>query len=421
MFKFLHAADIHLDSPLRGLDRYPECPSEQVRGATRQALDNLVALAIDEKVAFVLIAGDLYDGDWKDHQTGLWLVGRMARLREAGIHVYLIQGNHDAQNKMTRKLRFPENVASLSVDRPETRLLRDLDVAIHGQGFASMAVLDDLASHYPPAVSGCFNVAMLHTSINGREGHDRYAPCTVESLRTKNYGYWALGHIHKRETLDQADATIAFSGNIQGRHIREEGPKGCLVVTVNERRVVSTEFRALDVLRWETHRVDASELTHADDVSQQFQEELPDLIDQADDRFLALRVEVIGETSGHESIVSEMEQIAQDVRSTAIDRGKGRVWVEKVKIRTRAPRASLDRTVDGPLLEIDRLLRELKEDDRKLVEFARRELGELAKKLPPELKSSDAINLDGPEWFRGLLDEVRPLLAGHFDVLGRGR
>jgi hypothetical protein len=116
-----------------------------------------------------------------------------------------------------------------------------------------------------------------------------------------------------------------------------------------------------------------------------------------------------------------MEQIAQDVRSTAIDRGKGRVWVEKVKIRTRAPRASLDRTVDGPLLEIDRLLRELKEDDRKLVEFARRELGELAKKLPPELKSSDAINLDGPEWFRGLLDEVRPLLAGHFDVLGRGR
>ena len=101
MFKFLHAADIHLDSPLKGLDRYEGCPSDEIRGATRRALDNLVKLAIEEEVAFVLIAGDVYDGDWKDHNTGLWFVRQMARLRDARIPVFLIRGNHDAQNKMT--------------------------------------------------------------------------------------------------------------------------------------------------------------------------------------------------------------------------------------------------------------------------------------------------------------------------------
>src|SRR5579871_3194987 len=102
MFKFLHAADVHLDSPLRGLEQYESAPVERIRQATRRALENLVRLAIEEKVAFVLLAGDLYDGDWRDYQTGLFLAKQMGRLREAGIRVFLISGNHDAENKMTR-------------------------------------------------------------------------------------------------------------------------------------------------------------------------------------------------------------------------------------------------------------------------------------------------------------------------------
>src|SRR6185312_5708311 len=213
MFKFLPAADIHLDSPLRGLDRYEGCPSEEIRGATRRALDNMVRLAVEEKVAFVLIAGDVYDGDWKDHNTGLWFVRRMAELRDSGIRVFLIRGNHDAKNRMTRDLRLPDNVTSLDVNRPQTCHLDDVPVAIHGQGFASQAVTDDLAANYPAADPGCFNVGMLHTSVHGREGHDRYAPCTVEALRAKNYGYWALGHVHTREVLDAREGPIVFPGN----------------------------------------------------------------------------------------------------------------------------------------------------------------------------------------------------------------
>src|SRR6202011_3159455 len=136
MFKFLHAADIHLDSPLKGLERYEGAPVEQIRKATRRALENLVQLAVMEKVDFVLIAGDLYDGDWKDYNTGLFFLAQMARLRSAEIKVFILSGNHDAANQLTKHLRPPENVRFLSDRKPETVRLDEIGVAIHGQGFA---------------------------------------------------------------------------------------------------------------------------------------------------------------------------------------------------------------------------------------------------------------------------------------------
>ncbi|HEX6862914.1 MAG TPA: DNA repair exonuclease, partial [Thermoanaerobaculia bacterium] len=191
MFKFLHAADVHLDSPLKGLERYEGAPADEIRGATRRAFDNLVDLAIEEEAAFLLLAGDLYDGDWKDYNTGLFFVSRMRRLEEAGIPVFLISGNHDAASQITRVLRPPGNVKVLATKRPETILLDGLEVAIHGQGFASQSVSEDLAAAYPDAVPQLFNVGLLHTSLDGRPGHASYAPCTLPGLRSKGYQYWA--------------------------------------------------------------------------------------------------------------------------------------------------------------------------------------------------------------------------------------
>ncbi len=209
MLTFLHAADIHLDSPLRGLQRYEGAPADEIRQATRRALENLVQLAIDQSVAFVLIAGDLYDGDWKDHCTGLFFVSQMVRLREANIPVIVIAGNHDAMNKMTRTLPLPENVHMLDHKRPETIHLEALGVAIHGQSFATQAVLEDLSATYPSAVGGQLNIGLLHTCATGREGHAAYAPCTIPGLVAKQYDYWALGHVHGFEVLHR----IVISGN----------------------------------------------------------------------------------------------------------------------------------------------------------------------------------------------------------------
>jgi len=135
---FIHAADIHLDSPLRGLERYEGAPIEAVRGAARAAFARMIDLAIEQRAAFILLAGDLYDGDWKDYNTGLFIAAQMARLDQAGIPVVLISGNHDAANRMTRQLRLPANVHRLPDARPGTD---QGDGKIHGNGGLAHATL----------------------------------------------------------------------------------------------------------------------------------------------------------------------------------------------------------------------------------------------------------------------------------------
>ena len=213
--KFIHAADIHLDSALHGLERYEGAPVDEIRSATRRAFDNLVDLAIDEEVQFVLLVGDLYDGDWKDYNTGLYFVDRMHRLREAGIRVFVVAGNHDAASQITKHLRLPENVTLFSTKHPEQAVLDDLDVAIYGQGFATRAVTDDISQAYPQGDPQLFNIGLLHTCLDGKPGHEPYAPCTIDGLRSKGYQYWALGHVHKREVISE-EPWIVFPGNIQG-------------------------------------------------------------------------------------------------------------------------------------------------------------------------------------------------------------
>ncbi len=195
--RFSSRADVHLDSPLKGLERYENAPVERMRGATRRAFERLINLAIEKHVDFVVIAGDLYDGDCRDYNTGLYLTKQLGRLREEKIPVIIIAGNHDAANKMTRVLRLPENVRILGHDRPETVRVTDLDVVIHGQSFAKAAVTENLAAAYPPPQPGCINIGFLHTGLGGMGGHERYAPCTLQELRYRRYDYWALGHIHK--------------------------------------------------------------------------------------------------------------------------------------------------------------------------------------------------------------------------------
>ena len=162
MFTFIHASDIHLDSPHKGLSRYEGAPAERIRSATREALKNLVQTAIDENAAFVIIAGDVFDGDWKDYNTGLFFAGQMSRLRESGIKVFLLSGNHDAASKITRTLKMPDNVHHFSTKRPETVTLEALGVALHGQGFSRPDVTENLAAKYPLAVHGLYNIGVLH-------------------------------------------------------------------------------------------------------------------------------------------------------------------------------------------------------------------------------------------------------------------
>jgi exonuclease SbcD len=411
MFTFLHAADIHLDSPLKGLQRYEGAPIDEIRGATRQALSNLVRLAIDQGVNFVLIAGDLYDGDWRDHRTGLFFVSEMSRLRDAGIPVFLISGNHDAANRMTRSLRLPENVFRFSTKKPETRSLDDLGVSIHGQGFDTPSCSENLAQAYPRPIPAHFNIGVLHTSAAGSLAHATYAECGYDDLRGKQYDYWALGHIHQRGSV-WGDQRIHFSGNIQGRHIRETGAKGCLLVTVDDRHEADIRFEPLDVLRWEQCLVDAS---HADDpyaVVENTTRTLAGLVAASGGRPIAARIEVTGGCRAHERLVSEHDRWTNEIRAAVHDLGRGNVWIEKVKLQT-SPAHDVDALVDdGPLGELIQYIAESGRDQATLARLSE-ELAELARRLPAEFKGLDGfLRLDDPQSLLPLLDQVQPLLVG---------
>ena len=162
-FTFIHAADIHLDSPLHGLSRKDEEFSRLVRGATRKAFSNVVDLAIEEGAAFVVIAGDLYDGAWKDQSTGQFAIAQLARLARAGIRSVIVFGNHDADSRVTRHLTAPEGVYKLKSAKCETVCFEDLGVAIHGRSYKEAATTENIASTYCPPTAGMLNVALLHT------------------------------------------------------------------------------------------------------------------------------------------------------------------------------------------------------------------------------------------------------------------
>jgi exonuclease SbcD len=410
MFKFLHAADIHLDSPMLKLEDYEGAPLDELRGATRQAFENLVQLAVAENVDFVLIAGDLYDGDWKDYNTGLYFVSQMSRLREAEIPVYIIAGNHDAASKITKTLRFPEGVHLFPSDKPHTFRIEKMDVAIHGQSFSSPAVKKDLSAKYPPRLKDCFNIGLLHTCATGREGHEAYAPCKIEGLQSKGYDYWALGHVHQQEILLE-DPLIVFSGNSQGRHVRETGPKGCMLVKVDNKGKAKAHFRSLDVARWFVVEIDASPAGSGYEVLDLVMGRLERLLEENNGLPLVVRIQIIGESKAHKDLASDIERWTGEIRSAALDMSGGRICIEKMKIKTTMPVdiQSL-KTAGGPVGELLRYIDEIRADPDRL-KILGGALEDLERKLPRELKEGgEVLALSDPNWMKEILEHVQPIL-----------
>jgi DNA repair protein SbcD/Mre11 len=417
LFRFLHAADLHLDSPFLGLERYEAAPIDAIRQASRQALKNLVDLAIVQRVAFVLIAGDVYDGDWQDVNTGLYFVNEMGRLREKGIRVYLISGNHDAANRMTQRLPYPDNVVSFPTDRPGTERLEDLRVAIHGQGYAEQKETRNLAVAYPGAMAGFLNIGLLHTGLDGRVGHDCYAPCQPQELLGRGYDYWALGHVHQRESIPSSQGLrtrVEFPGNVQGRHIEESGAKGCLLVHVESGRQLKLEFCPLDVFRWARVMVDCQTAQCRADALQGVADQFDELLGKAQGRRLGVRVELTGRCPVHDELLTQERQLRHDILASAVGRSEGKIWVEKVLVRTESPAEKpTDEPVDEDALsELTDVICQLRANSEQLQALiSADEIKRLAQSLPAELTDGDeAIRLTDPAWANALLPRVQAVL-----------
>jgi exonuclease SbcD len=406
---FIHAADIHLDSPLMGLERYENAPVDRIRGATRRAFTRLIDLAIDRRVDFVVLSGDLYDGDWRDYNTGLFLVNELRRLRDARVPAFLIAGNHDAANKMTRFLPLPENVCFLAHEQPETVYLEELGVAIHGQSFAKAATTENLAASYPAPARGYVNIGLLHTAMNGADGHERYAPCTLDELKSRGYDYWALGHVHTRQVLC-TEPMVIFAGNVQGRHARETGKKGCVFATVKADQRIDAVFERLDQVRWERGTVDLSGLETEADLMEKTDEMFDGLLASEPDTdvMLAVRVVLGGATSLHARLHAHAERWKAEVRNLATEKGGDRLWIEKVELQVQPARALL--RPEGPFEDLIGVIEQLRSDPG-AVKTVIADLAELKRKLPAELiHDPDGPRLDDAEWLRLLLPQIEPML-----------
>jgi DNA repair protein SbcD/Mre11 len=391
-FRFVHAADLHIDSPLIGLASHSEEFAERVDQASRQAFDNLVSLAQEERCSFIVIAGDLFDGQWRDYHTGLFFLSRMRQLRDAGIRVYIVLGNHDAENRFARRLEFSDNVSVLPADKPQTLFLDDIQAAIHGRSFPQRDVAENLASSYPQPAPGRFNIGVLHTALTGREGHERYAPCTVEELANRGYDYWALGHVHAHEIVSQYPY-IVFSGNLQGRHVHESGPKGAALVTVEEGRVVALEHRPLDVVRWSREELNAGECTDLDMIHDLVRERLEELTNNAGGRALAVRLQISGCTPLHYEIVKREVQLGDDLRSIA--QTVGDIWIEKLEFNT----APLERNLPDPTIvgRLQAIVDELSRGE---------DFREKAETILNEVRNRTPHGVADEEFYRNLIEQL---------------
>ena len=421
-FRFIHTADIHLDSPLKGLAGQEGSAADRVRTATREAFENLVGQALQEEVAFVIIAGDLYDGDWRDYQTGLFFVSQMGRLAAAGVPVFLLYGNHDAESQITRRLVLPGNVKTFSGRKPETFQLEELRVALHGQSFRQRDVADNLVPAYPEPIAGRFNIGVLHTGLGGMGGHANYAPCSLDDLVNKGYDYWALGHVHQAAVLHERPHVI-FPGNLQGRHIRETGPKGAYLVTVADSELTETLLVHSDIVRWARLTVPVDGCTQVTEAVDRVRAAIGEAVKRdADGRLLACRIELTGQTDIHGSLLASTEHMLAESRGAALGLGEELAWIERIVIATRPVIDSATlRAREDALGELRRMLEDGSED-AELHQQLEADIGELVRKLPHELRANpeDAVlkaAVDGD--YSYLINQVSDYLAARITTDGQ--
>ena len=403
-FSFIHAADLHIDSPLAGLRLKDPAVAERFANAGRRAVEALIAETIASKAAFLIIAGDVFDGSWKDVTTGLFFVGAIGRLHREGIPTFIVKGNHDAESVVSRDLPYPDSVHVFPANKATSYPLEAHRIVLHGRSFPNRHI-DEFVATYPPRHDGWLNIGVLHTSLDGRPGHVGYAPCSIDDLKRFGYDYWALGHIHAHEIVHD-DPWIVFPGNLQGRSVRETGAKGAVRVTVEDGKIVEVTPLALDGARWAHLAIDISDAVTEDDAMACITTAIADAHIEAEGRPLAIRVTLRGPTFLHNQLVARRELLEDDLRARALQFGDD-CWVEQLKVKTTVPSRPATALSAEESLDLDQMLGAAIDDP----EFASM-LAELIETVKAKLPKDLHDDFLAEDLQKKLADEARAMLGG---------
>jgi exonuclease SbcD len=412
-FRFIHTADLHLDSPLRSLAMRNGDLAELVGDATRQALITIVDLCIDERVDALIIAGDLYDGDQTSMKTARFLASQMQRLHEAGIGTFIIRGNHDALSRITQELILPPSVTVFGGRSHAVDLARgDLALAIHGLSFAKPQAPESLLDKYHRPAPDTVNIGIMHTSLAGAPGHDLYAPCKASDLHGWGFDYWALGHVHVR-AQHAGDRMVIMPGMPQGRDINEAGEKTVSLVTVNDDRSLTVEECPTSIAQFERVPIDLSSAETWRDAAELIEEGMGVARDGTRSAHLVGRLRLTGATPlswqlrrDRDLLLAEAEQRAE---------GLGKTWIEKIEILTTAPvSVPVGGGTADPVLELGELMRNDIIHQHGVREAVRDLVKELRDDLPAEARNFSG---DNEAAFESLVDQL--LSEGSEDMLAR--
>ncbi len=298
-FSFLHAADLHLDTPFQGLARVRPELAEVLRDASLKAFDRLVELALRERVAFILLAGDLYDGPRRGVRAQLRFARGVQRLAEQGIRTFIVHGNHDPLGGWNAVRSWPPEVKIFPSGRVEdARVTRNGTVlaTVYGISYEKPEVRKNLARLFRRRESPGIHIGLLHCNVGSNSEHAPYSPCELEDLKRASMDYWALGHVHRRSILCSDSPWVVYPGNLQGRSPKpsEQGAKGAVLVRVAGGRIRNVEPVALDLVRFVTLKLDIRGIRDLPSLGGRLRREGEALLARSEGRSLIVRVLLCG-------------------------------------------------------------------------------------------------------------------------------
>jgi DNA repair protein SbcD/Mre11 len=343
-FKFIHTSDLHLDSPFRGISEIDQDVSHSLIEATFNAFRSITDLCIKKNVLFLLIAGDVYDGENRSLRAQLRFRNELLRLRDAGIKVFIAHGNHDPLDGWSANLDWPENVYIFSGKKVESVTVENQGEqasVIHGISFSTRKITSNLSRNFPKRsgqAKDVFSIGLLHCLVQGSSGHEPYSPCSLNDLISRNVDYWALGHVHNRQVLNKEDPVVIYPGNPQGLHPGETGPRGCYLVEVTPERNISYEFVETDAVRWSVEEFYIDDIPEEKELLTRLYSCIEDIRQRSDGRPIVCRLLLKGRGVLYSFLAKKgvLDDLMLELRE--FEKGETPfIWIESLKNLTHPP------------------------------------------------------------------------------------